>query len=261
MKFPKATAALALLVAASYFFFSGGEPYMSDEKLSGLAFHYSSLPLGLVTHALVHAGVVHLAGNLIPLIIFGSLAEALVAPVDIVLLFFLSTMISSSIFSIYSQAYLIGASAGIAGIMGAALALKPKKAIPLLLFLPFILWLSLPGVSYAASAYAKGLAEEKTLLEKNVSELVAANRTAEAIELNKTAAVVRERALVVEKGMERERTTPSDLMVHVYGAVFGVVYAFILKRKLFRKGREEFMEIGKAIASIPKAIKSISKKS
>ena len=256
MRFPKATLALALLIAGAYFFLSGGAPYISDARLQELAFHYTSLPAGLVTHAFVHVGAAHLAGNLVPLLAFGAVLESAVSSFDVVLLFFLSAAFSTSIFSTYSSAFLVGASAGIAGLMGAALALRPKKAAVVALAVPVVLWLLLPAVSQAVASYSEGLSEEKSLLEKNISALLAENRTVEAVDLNRTAAAVGERLSGVEKGVVREAITPSDLMVHAYAAVFGVFYVFFLKRKQFREGAGELASLGGGIGSSAKAIKS-----
>jgi len=171
-------------------------------------------------------------------------------------LFFLSTMVASSLFSVYSPAFLAGASAGIAGLMGAAIALRPKKTVALAVVVPLFLLFALPLLSQAVGAYTAGLAQEKTALELNVTVLAAANRTAEAAELNRTALAVGEQIKGIETGAEREAVTPSDLMVHVYGAAFGVFYVFFLKKKQFRKGMGELVGLGGQIWSSAKAIKS-----
>ena len=124
IRFPWATLALCTLVLASYLYF-GAEPYASTQAIAtfGLA---SWNPVGVVTSLFMHQGVRHLLANLIPLAAFALLLESTTLSGGAVIVIFLASGIAGGLVYVVLNpgALIIGASAAIAGLMSAAVALK-----------------------------------------------------------------------------------------------------------------------------------------
>ena len=90
------------------------------------------LPLRLVASMFLHAGWLHLLGNLAFLAVFGDDVEAKLRPRRFLLLYLLSGLVATlaqSAATPRSHAPLIGASGAIAGVLGAFLVLFPKAKL------------------------------------------------------------------------------------------------------------------------------------
>ena len=109
-----------------------------------------SAPLTLLTSMFLHAGFLHLAGNMLYLWIFGNNIEDVLGPFRFIA-FYLLCGLAASLTQIVSrpgsQAPMVGASGAIAGILGAYLVLFPGARIRTFLFLiVFIRVVSIPAV-------------------------------------------------------------------------------------------------------------------
>ena len=172
-KFPWATLALCALVLASYLYF-GTEPYASSAAISafGLA---SWNPVGVVTSLFMHQGVRHLLANLIPLAVFAFLLETTLTGGAVIVIFLASGIAGGLVYVLLNPgALIIGASAAIAGLMAAAVALKPKQAIALALLVALLAVL----VVTPASEYFAGA--RKTQVQSDVDSLTQQNAVAQA---------------------------------------------------------------------------------
>lgn len=92
----------------------------------------------LVTSMFLHGGLLHLAGNMLFLWIFGDNLEDEMGHVGFALFYLLAGVAAGLIHVIsapYSQVPTIGASGAIAGVMGGYLLLFPKAKVDILLFL------------------------------------------------------------------------------------------------------------------------------
>lgn len=106
----------------------------------------STRPLTLLTALFVHADWLHLAGNLLFLMIFGVPAERALGPWRLLLLFLVcgATANLAAAISLHDShtAVIVGASGAISGVIGAYLALFPRAylgiVLPLGVFLEFI---------------------------------------------------------------------------------------------------------------------------
>lgn len=107
-----------------------------------------------LSHLFLHAGWMHLIGNMWALWLFGDNVEDLMGPLRF-LLFYLCTGIAAGLVHIFADPALpiptIGASGAIAGIMGAYFILFPSSRIVTIIPLFFIpLFVEIPALIYLA---------------------------------------------------------------------------------------------------------------
>ena len=94
--------------------------------------------LALFTSIFLHAGFLHLIGNMLYLWIFGNNVEDFLGPVRFVLFYLISGLgasIAHILFNPNSQVPMIGASGAIAGILGAYLILFPNARVLTFVFI------------------------------------------------------------------------------------------------------------------------------
>lgn len=245
LRFPFATLALFLLVVLPYFLFSGGTLYLPTDFLNSLALG-AGQHAGLVSHLFLHVGILHLSGNLIPLLLFSLLLESTLASVDVLIIFFASGILGGALFSLLNpSAYLIGASAAVSGLMSACTALRPKQALVLLVATPILASFAVyPVVSFAERSSEQSFAEKQAALQSDLSKLVAENKTAEAAEVNASLKIVEKKAVQTLEGRQREEATPTDFLVHAFGALVGIVFLFFFRKKKLAEGIKEFESLG-----------------
>jgi len=128
-----------------------GDPLSLDEINNGQcsasdassAFPAKSLALSVVVSMFLHAGLLHLGGNMWSLWIFGNNVEDAFGTGGYLVLYFLSGVAATLGFVALNPATtvpLVGASGAISGVMGAYLVLYPRARVvsvfPILFFLP-----------------------------------------------------------------------------------------------------------------------------
>lgn len=243
MKFPFAAFFLALSVAGAYFYLSGGLLYLDQQALDSFALNSAKSPFGFVSYMFVHAGVLHLAGNLLPLVLFAFVLGLSLAPLEVIVIFLGAGAVSSVLFSLLNPSVaLVGASAGVSGLIGAAVGVRPKAALPVLLISPFLFtFLALPIVQSLSFQQQSSVFGEANELTRQFDQFVYQNKTREAAAVNEKIVRAEEKKKVLEEGAKREASTPADFLVHLAGVAFGVAYVFVLHRKLFEKGAEELL--------------------
>lgn len=244
MKIPFGSLVLILAILLPYFFLSGGLFYLSDEAVASASFG-AAQPEGILSHAFLHVGFFHLIGNLVPLAIFALLLETALVATDVVVLFVLSAVLASGLFSLVNPGtFLIGSSAGVAGLMTAATILRPRKALPLLIATPLVIYLvAFPAANALSEWNTSRLAEEQTVLSQEVRQLVAQNKTAEAAAVNESLQAVAVQHEQTTEGIQRESVTPTDFSVHVIGALVAVAYLFAFRREKIFEGILEFQSL------------------
>ncbi len=249
MKF-HATLVLVLGVLVPYYALSNGTLYLTDSTLANLGFTSGSGPANFITHLFTHVGLTHLLSNLVPLAAFGLLLESAVASRHVLGVFFASGVLSTVLFSFLNpQALLVGASTGVSGLMAASTLLKPKKALVLLFAMLVLIASFAPLVSYYNSARLSQWQEEGAVLGEKIKALEAENRMDEAEAQSETLSGVRAKITQTSEGVAREKETPTDLLVHLFGAVFGAAYVILFARKSLERGVAEFESLGRAIRS------------
>jgi hypothetical protein len=249
--FPFATIILALCIVIPYFLASNGALYLSDQSVFVSSFSIYNLG-GWLSHLVTHVGVLHLAGNLLPLLLFGLLLEFVLPSRDVLLLFVSSGLFASGLFSLFNpNAYLVGSSAAVAGVMTAATALRPKKALVLLLLTPLLVSLLLfPLLTGLVFEEQTKLSSEKAALSAQAEVLVQQNRLEEAAEVSESARAVAAEEEAVSHGRERESETPTDFLVHFYGAAFAVFFLVAFKKEELAEGAEEFADLHEKLVSV-----------
>jgi len=151
------------LIALNVAIFLGGLALLqTDRALSAFYFDYALLPFrltdgqnyqALVTSIFLHGGLMHLAGNMLFLWIFGDNLEDEMGHVPF-LIFYLLCGIGAGLAQVVtdpmSQIPTVGASGAIAGVMGGYLLLFPKARVDIFLFfivffriLPIPAWIML----------------------------------------------------------------------------------------------------------------------
>lgn len=148
------------LIAANVLIFMGYWPLFNDERALALFFFdWGMVPVriaqgesgaSMVTSMFLHGGLLHLAGNMLFLWIFGDNLEDVLGPVGFVG-FYLAAGIVAALAQFaadpLSPVPMVGASGAIAGVMGGYLLLFPRARIDVLLIIViFVRIVSLPAV-------------------------------------------------------------------------------------------------------------------
>jgi membrane associated rhomboid family serine protease len=245
-KFPYATVALSVAILVLYWMLAADTPYITDENLGDFALTQSH-PFSIVSHLFIHVGIYHLIGNLIPLIFFGLALEMALGSIDVALIFLLSGTLSSLLFAVLNPGIpLIGASAGISGMLAAVLLTKPKTALALLIATPILVSLVFfPVADIASKYYEEKIIEQKIIAEENLQQAIEQNQSPQIIsQINRTLVQTDEKIDITFQGKEREEKTPTDFLVHIYGAIIGGFYIYFMKRKHLKNAEHEFVHIG-----------------
>ncbi len=241
MRFPFATLVLAAAILVPYFLQSQGTLYLPNEVISENAFSFNQAG-ALLSHMFYHVGAYHLLGNLLPLLLFIFLLEQSLSWLDTISLFLFSGFFASAMFSLTNpSSFLVGASAGLSGVMAAVTMLNPSRAIPLLIAAPLITYAAVfPFVTALNQQQAESLASETGALEEQITAFEDAGLTQEAEAARQDLAATEEKVRVVAEGQEREHATHTDLFVHAYGALFAAAYLLAFKKDEVYRGLLEF---------------------
>ncbi len=118
-----------------------GQMLWARLALYPLAVSHGEMLWGLATHMFLHAGLMHLAGNMLFLYIFGDNMEDQMGHVGF-LAFYLACGLAAATLQILSDPQasvpMVGASGAIAGVMGGYLLLYPRARIDILIIIVVI---------------------------------------------------------------------------------------------------------------------------
>ena len=142
--FPLITIVLLLANIVVFFFeVTRGQAFI--ERWAFVPANFAADPLGnwesLFTSLFLHGGLLHLASNMIYLLIFGDNIEHRFGYLPFILFYFLSGAfgnLAHLAFSSGSSTPVIGASGAIAGVLGAYILLYPKRPVRVLMFITII---------------------------------------------------------------------------------------------------------------------------
>lgn len=233
----KGSLTLFALIAVFYLVFSKGSYFIEYWDLYGLGFSLSR-PWSLFSYWFAHTGVFHLVINLCSLLFFALVVELALASVDVVLIFFSSAILSALVYGLFNPGVmLLGASAGIGGLISSALALRLKKSLYALVALFLVLEIVLlPLASSLVYGLEEKLEQETARLEIELDEAVSKGEDAKAGRISSELKEKKEKAEVIETGKKVEKETPVGVYVHSLGAFFGLLYLAVFRRKELRKG-------------------------
>ncbi|MFH1257215.1 MAG: rhomboid family intramembrane serine protease [Candidatus Diapherotrites archaeon] len=239
----KASLLLLFLILLSYVLLSKGAFFIPLESLLAVSFN-AQMPLNIFFYEFIHTGVFHLSANLLSLLFFALILEAALSSLDVVLVFLFSGTLAAIVFSSLNPATaMIGASAGISGLFGAAFSLKPLKTlIATAAALALLYFAVAPALSFAIGEFEANSTQKISALELDL------NRAREQGDLNKAAVISKkltESKKEIEKfgeGKEFEIKTSTDFFVHGYAAAFGFLYVFLFRRKKFSEAMKGIRE-------------------
>lgn len=128
---------------------AGGEWLWTRLALYSLAVTHGELLWGLLTHMFLHAGILHIAGNLLFLWVFGDNLEEQLGHLGF-LAFYLAAGLVAAAAQIAAEPLspipMVGASGAIAGVMGGYLLLFPRARVDILaIFIIFFKIFTLPA--------------------------------------------------------------------------------------------------------------------
>ena len=126
MRSPWANLALIALNVLMFILTVSGA--LSDELLNRLVLSDWS-PLGFIGYQFLHAGIFHLAGNMILLWVFGNALSGIMHDLDFVLAYLAMGIFAGALHLLVDGAPVVGASGAISGLMGLYLAVYPKNEV------------------------------------------------------------------------------------------------------------------------------------
>jgi rhomboid family protein len=124
------------------------QPDLSYAELEAITCPHKNVWASILESMFLHGSILHIAGNMLFLWIFGNNVEDRLGKVKYVIFYLLSGLAAayaqSAVFP-NSAVPLIGASGAIAGILGAYLLMFPRARIVTLIFFFFITWVVVPA--------------------------------------------------------------------------------------------------------------------
>ncbi len=243
-KLPIATLSLSALLVLFYFVVSGWSAYVVPlSRIYPLGVSGYNL-LGSFTYLFMHIGVKHLIGNLIALLVFGFILEQDIRGSHVIGIFIASGVLGGIGYALLNPAvWVIGASAGIAGILVAAAMAEPRNTfIALLLVLYFVPNVILPATDSAlnymeenkiiAAAKAKaGLTELESESGGNYGSKALSQKM--LLEKKYEQAVSSQRALTT--GRKTEAATPASFEIHAIGGLVAIAFMLLYDREVVNR--------------------------
>ena len=106
-----------------------GVPAFGGEAMVGMMILDGWNPIGLVGHAFLHGGFLHLLGNMIFLWAFGNAVCGKIGNISYLFLFLFLAVASGSVHNLFDGATAIGASGAVNGVVGMFLVYFPRNEI------------------------------------------------------------------------------------------------------------------------------------
>ncbi len=136
-----------------------GIPFTETLYLDPAAVMQGGMLWGLVTSVFLHADPSHIFFNAFALFTFGIFLEGIVGAKNLLKVFFISGIIASvfyvltSVFILGSYTPSLGASGAIFGVIGAVVALRPRKKVLFFFMMPMELWIAAIAFVFIAVAW------------------------------------------------------------------------------------------------------------
>jgi membrane associated rhomboid family serine protease len=126
MRTPWANIALIAVNVLVFFLMASGA--IPKEVRWGLVLRDWS-PIGFIGYQFIHADILHLAGNMMLLWVFGNALNGIMHHVDYVLAYLAMGVVAGALHLIIDGAPVVGASGAVSGLMGMYLAVYPKNEV------------------------------------------------------------------------------------------------------------------------------------
>jgi len=227
----KVTLLLALVLALAYFSLSQGNLFIEKMLLESLSFS-TARPFNIVLYMFTHMSVWHLAVNVLSLLFFAAVFELALSGRDVAGCFFFSGILTVGFFSAFNPGVsLVGASAGVWGVMAGSFVLDAKKAIAGFAVIVLLLLLVFPAAEFVVRAEEQALESRQKELETKFNSAVAEGKTEEAEKIYVERIKVGEKASGFIRSREFAAKAKIDPFLHSYAAFFGIAYLMLFKRR------------------------------
>ncbi len=242
----KSAVLISFVLASAYALLSGGNAYIKKSVLLESAFSFQKIQ-NFFSYMLVHTGLSHLFVNLVSGAAFALIIEGSLGFLDSIAIFLVSGVLTAVLFSFLNpNIVLIGASAGVSGLLGAAFFIDPKKALlgavavvaVTAFFIPsFVLF----NVENAEQSIDSAISKAK---EEHSIALVAGN-IEKAEEIQETVLSFEEKKAFFKESQKFEIKTKTDFWIHGYGAFFGAMYVLLFRKNKIHKAISEIKWVEK----------------
>src|SRR3989344_5953580 len=170
MKFPIATAAIAISILAFFLILSSMLVFGSSEGIERFKFSFDEVQ-NIFFYNFAHVDYAHLLVNLAIIIGSGIVIERKLKSKDVVALFFAGSLFSALLFAALDNEYaIVGASAGAVALLTAAVAVDTKKALALTIGLMILATVSIFAINSYIEDSTKSLKAQVQTLE-NTKEI------------------------------------------------------------------------------------------
>jgi len=227
----KATIAIALILVAAYFFFSQGNLFIEKNMLLSMSFSAGNT-FNIISYMLAHMSIWHLMVNVVSLVLFASIVELALSSKDVVGIFLFSAILTVVFFSFFIPGIaLIGASAGVWGIMASGFVLNVKKAVAALVIVVVLFLLLFPAAAFVVQQY------ENSMLQKNAELGTSLTKAVEAGDRELEIVIAAEKrvteTVLKEFGESKQLAAGANIdpFLHCYAAIFGIAYLLLFRRK------------------------------
>ncbi|MEM3542943.1 MAG: rhomboid family intramembrane serine protease [archaeon] len=248
----KATILFGSLIVFIYFYFAVAQIYIPTKELTELGFSWSN-PSGIITYPFAHVGLKHLFANLVVFLPIAYIVERKLNFNHFSALFFFSGAAGAIAFeTLYPNAYLVGASAAISGLIAVAIFIDLKKSLIALIVSSLAIYFMAPLLEDYTKQKYESLSKDVEKIENQTKEInkeieiaISQNKTEEVkvlrkkyAELTSTLNQTINLKVVVGTGIEREKQAKSSVIVHLCGAIVGITYLFSFRQDII----DEFLE-------------------
>lgn len=242
----KATIFLTLLICLSFIYLSEGRPFIPSETIIKLSFSFYSLG-NFLFYMLIHSSIFHLTVNLVSLIAFALIVENKLGWKDCIALFFFAGILTAVSYGfLHSDTILIGASAGVSGLIVGAFLLDPKKTfIAAILVVVLLSFVFIPSAQTTLTSYSEKIEEKSIKIAEDINKAVERGETEKAVALNKQFTEAKKEIKEFKEAEELRLEAEVDPWIHGYGAIFGIIYLFALRRKQLQKEMQSYLPSGK----------------
>jgi len=226
----KATIAIALILIFAYFFFSQGSLFIEKNALLSMSFSAGN-SFNIISYMLAHMSIWHLIVNVVSLVLFATIVELALSSKDVAGIFLFSAILTVVFFSFFNPGIaLIGASAGVWGIMAASFVLNAKRAIAALAIIVALFLFLFPAAAIAIQQYEVIMVQKNTELGTALATAIETGdyETAAVIAVEKTETETELKEFSESKKLAAE--TSIDPFLHSYAAIFGIIYLLIFRR-------------------------------
>jgi len=227
----KATIAITLILFAAYFFFSQGNLFIEKNILLSMSFS-AGTPFNIISYMLAHMSIWHLIVNVVSLVLFASIVELALSSKDVAGIFLFSAILTVAFFSFFNPGIaLIGASAGVWGIMASGFVLNAKKAVAGLAIIITLFLFLFPVAEIVVQQQENSMVQNNAELETSLVEAIeTGNKEREAIIAIEKKQVETE---LKEFGESKQLAAGAkiDPFLHSYAAIFGIFYLLLFRRK------------------------------